>query len=131
MLKRGYRRAANRSMIEHRREVRPARWRALPVLGLTGVLCVLGSGAAQAEIYKCVDLDGHTSYLSRPCPDLDLLDRVIADNGIYDARRQRPPSGARGDDASDSGSDAVPEPLPPLGAAAPVPTPWPEPSGDY
>jgi len=114
-------------------EARPLALRLSAVAGpfIGGLLCAVAAVDARAEIYKCVDLDGHTSYLSRPCADLDLLDRVIADNGIYDARRAGRSPRAASDALPVAPVEAVPEPLPALGAGNASPTPSPEPSGDY
>lgn len=36
---------------------------------LAAAACLLGAGAAQAQMYKCVDARGVTQYGDKPCPD--------------------------------------------------------------
>ena len=80
------------------------------ILAATSVL-LLPAGVQAGSIYKCLDLDGRTTYSSLPCGELELTDEVIKDRerSAQHTPRYRAPSG--------NPSPAIPE----FGEARPVP----------
>ena len=85
----------------------------LRITGILATACVLllPAGVQANSIYKCVDLDGRTTYSSIPCGELELTDAII---------KERDWSGSRSSHARTPGAAGAPG-IPAFGEARPIP----------